>query len=189
LLGLGEIPADCVTGPATLGRLIDRLQEGPDILHLVCHGALVGGEPWLWLEDAQGKSDKVSGTDLAARLRELQRRPLLVVLCSCQSAGGADDWTVHAALGPRLVVAGVAAVVAVRGDFSMATAARFFPHFYRELRRDCRIDRALASARGAVRDRPDHWMPVLFLRLVSGRVARPPGPAGEGGSGPTSGRP
>ena len=33
----------------------------------------------------------------------------------------------------------------------------------------------MAVARGAVRDRPDWWMPVLFMRLKSGRIGYKPG--------------
>ena len=37
------------------------------------------------------------------------------------------------------------------------------------------IDRAASVARGTVRDAPDHWMPVLFSRLKSGRLWYVPG--------------
>src|SRR3712207_4098220 len=47
--GLGEIPATEVTGPDTLNRLVGALRDEVDILYLVCHGALVQGEPRLWL--------------------------------------------------------------------------------------------------------------------------------------------
>jgi hypothetical protein len=49
------------------------------------------------------------------------------------------------------------------------------PSFFRELQRDGQIDRAMAVARGAVRERPDWWMPVLFMRLTSGRLWYAPG--------------
>ena len=62
------------------------------------------------------------------------------------------------------------AVIALQGNFTMATAAAFMPVFFAELRRDGLVDRAMAVARGAVRDRPDWWMPVLFMRLRSGRI-------------------
>ena len=42
------------------------------------------------------------------------------------------------------------------------------------------IDRAVAVARGEVRDRPDCWMPALFMRLKSGRLWYLPGFAGDG---------
>ena len=73
-------------------------------------------------------------------------------------------------LGPRLAEAGVPAVIAMQGNVTMKTAAAFMPVFFQELRRDGLVDRAMSVARGAVRDRPDWWMPVLFMRLKSGRI-------------------
>jgi hypothetical protein len=53
--------------------------------------------------------------------------------------------------------------------------ARFMPAFFRELQRDGQLDRAVAVARGAVRDRADWYMPVLFMRLKSGCLWYAPG--------------
>jgi hypothetical protein len=158
---------------ATLENLLAALRGGCDFVYLVCHGAL-RGDAILWLEDAQGHVDIVPGNELIARLKELPQQPRLVVLASCQSAGqgepaAADDGAL-AALGPRLAEAGVPAVVAMQGNVTMATVEAFMPRFFQELLRDGQIDRALAVARGAVRARPDWWMPVLFLRLKSGNL-------------------
>ncbi len=171
--GLGPIPAALLPAQdqrASLAALVDALRESePDILYLVCHGALVNDEPWLLLEDEQGQAQRVSGSDLVSRLQDLPDRPRLVVLLSCQSAApGKGD--VLAALGPRLAEAGIPAVLAMQGNISMETAAGFMPAFFRELRRDGQIDRALAAARGEVRQRPDFWLPVLFSRLKSGQI-------------------
>ncbi|MGC1721363.1 MAG: CHAT domain-containing protein [Isosphaeraceae bacterium] len=179
---LGEIPIVEVTGPETFPHLIDRLREEFDILYLVGHGALIDGEPTLWLESSTGASDKRPGRDLVDRLSELPRPPRLVVLASCQSAGtgsGAEvkvgEAGVLAALGPRLAEAGIPAVVAMQGDVFMDTIQRFMPVFFRELRRDGQIDRAVAAARAQVRDHSDSWVPALFLRLTSGRIWYVPG--------------
>jgi len=172
-------------GSATAENLLAGLRDGCDILYLVCHGMLVKGEPWLWLEDAQGQVARQSGNDLATALREMRQRPRLVVLASCQSAGDGDATTgedgVLAALGPRLAEAGVPAVVAMQGNVTIKTIDQFLPVFFRELQRDGVIDRALAVARGAVRTRPDSWMPVLFMRLKSGRLWYTPGFADAAG--------
>jgi hypothetical protein len=53
------------------------------------------------------------------------------------------------------------------------------PAFFSELRRDGRIDRALAVARTAIREEPDWWVPVLLLRLKSGALWYKPGFAEE----------
>jgi len=158
-------------GTATLNDLSAHLRDGGhDILYLVCHGSVVEGEPWLWMEDERGGVARVRGAELVARLKELRRRPRLVVLASCQSAGSGSDRQALVSLGPRLAGAGIPAVVAMQGSVSMETVARFMPVFFRELLRDGQVDRAMAVARGTLPDRADFWMPVLFMRLKSGRI-------------------
>jgi formylglycine-generating enzyme required for sulfatase activity len=181
--GLGDIAtSDLATrGAVTLEGISARLRDGWDILYLVAHGKLVDGESWLFLEKPDGRADRVSGRDLATRIRELDDRPRLAVLVSCQSAGTGkeptgQDSSALAAVGPRLAEAGVPAVIAMQGNLTMRTAAAFLPVLFQELRRDGLADRAIAVARGAVRDRPDWWMPVLFTCLQDARVwdALPP---------------
>jgi hypothetical protein len=184
--GLGKIPVTELAseGNATLKNLVTHLRDGYDILYMIGHGMLVEDEPWLWLEDETGKTHRVSGIDLVTRLRELEQRPRLVVLASCQSAGTGDQATVGdegalAALGPRLAEAGIPAVIAMQGNITIKTIDEFMPVFFQELQRDGQIDRAMAAARGTVRERPDWWMPVLFMRLKSGKIWYAPGFAEE----------
>lgn len=182
--GLGEIsatafPDNSSKQRASLNDMIAELRNCEyDILYLVCHGALVKDEPWLWLEDEQGKVARTSGSELANYLKELSQRPRLVILASCESAGQGDGDALSA-LGPRLAEAGVPAVLAMQGKISMQTVAEFMPIFFAELQRDGQIDRALAAARGSVRHRPDYWMPALFMRLKSGRIWYVPGFGGD----------
>ncbi len=178
--GLGQIPAVVLpkadgSQPPTLNHLIDQLRDSDyDILYLVCHGALVKEEPWLWLENEAGEVARVPGGELLTRLNELGERPRLIVLASCESAGsGSGDALV--ALGPKLAQAGIPAVLAMQGQISVRTVSGFMPVFFRELQRDGQIDRAAAVARGAVRQEIDHWMPALFMRLKSGRIWYVPG--------------
>lgn len=108
---------------------------------------------------------RVPGSALVQAITELRVPPRLVVLASCQSAGTGGDAATGdngalAALGPRLAEAGVAAVLAMQGNVSMTTVARFMPVFFRELDRNGQIDRAMSVARSAVKDRPDRWAPV-----------------------------
>lgn len=175
--GLGTIPVTELAsgGQATLNNLCNHLRDGFDILYLVCHGALIEGEPWLWLENDQGDIARVSGRELVEQLRNLPLRPRLVVLASCQSAGEGAGATCGAGgaltgLGPRLAEAGIPAVLAMQGDVMVETISQFMPIFFRELQRDGQIDRAMAAARMAVRHCSDWWMPVLFMRLKSGRL-------------------
>ena len=187
--GLGEIAATelATRGEVTRNSIAARLRDGYDILYLVAHGMLVEGEPWLFLEREDGTAERVRGAELVTRIQELEDRPRLVVLVSCQSAGAGNvepatqDGGALAGLGPRLAEAGVPAVIAMQGNVTMKTAAAFMALFFQELRRDGLVDRAMSVARGAVRDRPDWWMPVLFMRLKSGRIGYKPGFSAEAG--------
>ena len=125
----------------------------------------------------------MSGATLADRLAALTNRPRLVVLMSCESAGRTQaDARALAAVGPRLARAGIPAVVAMQGQISMATAGRFVTAFFKALRQDGQIDRAMAVARAAVEGEPDAWMPVLFMRMNTGRLWIRAGLQGGGGS-------
>jgi hypothetical protein len=168
--------------PVTLNRLITELREqAVDILYLVCHGTLrqrpeeQRDPARLFLQNEDGTVKAVAGVELVKRLQELQRQPRLIVLASCESAGTPQDAILRsgearASLAPRLAAAGVPAILAMRGKITMATAEQAMPVFFRELLRDGQIDRAMAVARGQVRERPDSWMLALFLRLRDGRL-------------------
>ncbi len=171
-------------GAATLTGIVDGLRAGHDILYLVCHGYLVDGEPQILLESPTGQVHRLSGVALIDALRDLQRPPRLVVLASCQSAGGGEqagssDEGGLAALGPRMAEAGIPAVLAMQGRVSMRTVTQFMPAFFDELNDSGQIDQAMTVARRAVRDRHDWWVPVLFMRLATGRFWYVPGFAGE----------
>jgi hypothetical protein len=129
--------------------------------------------PALFLEEDQ----RVDGRQLVEKIRGLDHRPLLVVLASCQSAGGVG----LAGLGPRLAEAGVAAVIAMQGDVFMKTSGlhQSINRFFRELLRDGQIDRAMCVARAEICTNLDYWMPVLFMRRRSGSIWYEPG-FGEG---------
>jgi hypothetical protein len=173
---LGDLPMTVLAseGQATLAALLTHLRDGYDILYLVTHGAMLQGDPHLWLEAENGQAAVTLGSDLVRQVRDLRERPRLVVLASCQSAGSGEEG-VLAALGPRLAEVGIPAVLAMQGNVTLETVETFLPVFFRELLRDGQIDRAMAAARGMVRDRPDWWMPVLFLRLKRGCIWYVPG--------------
>ncbi len=167
--------------PCTLNALMDKLRDGVDILYLAAHGtAGAGGEPRIWLQGEDGKAAITSAEDIVMRIKELQNQPRLIVLASCQSAGKGNG-DVLQAFGPRLAQAGVPAVIAMQGNVSMESIKKFMPVFFAELYKDGQIDRALAVARGTIREAHDFWMPVLFMRLKSGKVWYVPG-IGEGGA-------
>ncbi len=169
--------------PLTLDTLDQKLRTGIDLLYLVCHGILVDHqEPYLFLQDETGQVKRVRGDDFAQRISEMPHPPRLIVLASCESAGSGQTpaatgttLSVEAALAPRLANAGVPAVIAMQGKISMLTIKAMMPVFFKTLLEDGQIDRAMAVARGIVRDQPDAWMPALFLRLRGGRIWYEPG--------------
>ncbi|WP_298819956.1 CHAT domain-containing protein [Chloroflexus sp.] len=173
-------------GAATLDQIIETLRaevragQPFDIVYLVAHGSYVADNTYLWLVKPDNSFERVNGEVFTQRLRELSERPRLVMLIACQSGGGltANEGALSA-LGPRLAEAGVPAVIAMQGNVSMRLVEQFVPVFCQELQRDGLIDAAMAIARGAVRDLPDHWMPALYSRLKSGRIWYVPGFADE----------
>lgn len=189
-----EIPISAVVSDPTcsqsmLERILDGVRQGCDILYLVCHGAFdrrQAEHSVLFLEGADRNVARVDGSELVRRLYELEQRPRLIVLASCESAGTgsepvAADGGPLVALGPRLAEAGVPAVLAMQGKVAIRTVARFMPAFFRELAVDGRIDRAVAVGRGAIGDAAEAWRPVLFMRLRRGRVWYDAGFSGDGG--------
>jgi hypothetical protein len=87
--------------PATLAAIEAALDRHPAIFYLVCHGQLINNEAYLYLEQPSDRAYKpVAGRELVAAISQRERRPLLVVLASCQSGG--NSYEVLAALGPRL---------------------------------------------------------------------------------------
>jgi hypothetical protein len=173
--------------PFTLDRLIEELRSGVDILYLVSHGMFgrSNGNAALILQDEAGEAKPITGEDLGIRIAELQVGPRLVVLASCQSAGDGMSTTAQprttaqVTLVGHLADAGVPAVIAMQGSITMATIEAMMPTFFTELLRDGQIDRALAVARGKVRDRDDAWMPALFTRLTLGCLWDAPPPIPE----------
>lgn len=156
--------------PVTLSNLRAALNDLPDILYLVCHGTSPMGQATLWLERDEGQSARVEGEVFVRQIASLSRRPMLIVLASCQSAGQSHDAGTLAAVAPRLAREGIAAVVAMQGNISQGTVAAAMPIFFHELLRDGQIDRALASARAAVLHHDDWWSLMLVMRVRDGRL-------------------
>ncbi|NID14085.1 CHAT domain-containing protein [Luteibacter yeojuensis] len=169
-----EMRCHVLEGQASLANLRDALTRlDIDILYLVCHGAFAQGMPRLLLEGSDGTGQSVSGATFVECVRDIERRPRLVLLASCEGAGAMDDEEHEgalAAVGPSLAAAGIPAVVAMQGAISMTSSDRFMPRLLAELSRSGRIDRAMSVARSSIREANDWWMPVLFMRLKSGRL-------------------
>lgn len=188
-----------VPGQVTVEKIQTALGRGYDIFYLTCHGALLFDDPqdpnsvqrpYLILEREDGSYETVDGNRLVTFVRSqpATTRPRLVVLASCQSGGqgqtpdGDEEEAPHsidqgalASLGPRLVEAGIPAVIAMQDNVQMNTIRLFMPEFFRSLVQDGQVDRAMAVARNVVRERPDWWVPVLYLRLRGGLLWYEPG--------------
>ncbi|MBX0330026.1 SUMF1/EgtB/PvdO family nonheme iron enzyme [Oscillochloris sp. ZM17-4] len=155
---------------ATLAAITNELRHGGTVLTVICHGAMVRGEPFLWLEQPGARYTPVSGAAFVQMIAQLARPPLLIVIVACQSAG--TDAAVWQAIGPQLARGGVAAVLAMQGNVPIATVQLLLPSFFRELRRDGVIDRAIAVARSALGPSHPWWMPILWTRVRDGRLWR-----------------
>jgi hypothetical protein len=198
-LGLRPLVPEAITsvpgqkGTASLERLLSALSEpGAEpyhILYLVCHGQTAGNRSRLWLDQQDDKP--VDAQRLIEGLRDLgRRRPRLVVLASCQSAGepgtgneASVDHGALAAIGPKLVQqAGIAAVVAMQGNVYMRSVEAMMPAFFQELVHMGQVERAMAVARGRLRIHTakhvqKQWrVPVLFSRLDDGQLWKPQQP-------------
>lgn len=164
----------------TRSALREKLRDGFPIVYLICHGRLTAGGPRLLLEDEQGEIDSMPGDELCLAIHncESPRRPLLIVLASCHSAGAvADDpeegdgRVVPAALAPSLARQGVPAVLGMQGAVSLALTRKLFPALLRELKStNGQLDLALSRARQEIPDGEPFWAPVLFLRYADGRI-------------------
>ncbi len=159
--------------PATLARLETALQNGADVLHFVGHGVFNRRrqQAALYLQDEVGDTQIVRETQVVEMLARQEALPRLVVLAACESATRATAGA-FLGLGPRLVHAGVPVVVAMQERVTVKTARKFTLAFYRALVQGGAVDRAANVARSFLltQGRPDAAIPVLFMRLRSGRL-------------------
>ncbi len=189
--GLAGISLDFLPGSASEHCTLNRLAAsipGKEVLYLVCHGKLIAGSAWLLLEDEQGSAARVSAADLAHRLTGTLNLPRLAILVVCESAGQGSP-EMLGALGPRLVAAGIPAVLAMHGALSFPSAELFLPPLFQALRQDGCIDRAVSIARRAIQGQPDEAAPVLFMSLKSGQLWAPASPQAQPGPSAASNRP
>ena len=168
-----DLQVDFMEAPITLERLEEELRKGYHILHFLGHGAFNAKrqQAALYLQDAEGHARRVLDDELVGMLARQGVRPLLVFLAACQSAvrSSADAFL---GLGPKLVSAGVPAVVAMQDFVTVETARKFSSVFYKRLVEHGQIDRAGNEARSNLltAGRPDAAVPVVFMRLKSAQL-------------------
>jgi CHAT domain/NACHT domain len=163
-----------IAGPTTLDRLIDAAGRH-HIVHLLCHGTFDGQTASLFLEKEDGDFAKAVDTDITAGIAALSEKPKLIYLSACDSANqnvGQQPARPFIGLAPKLVRAGVPAVVAMQTQVEIETARKLAAAFYAKVLDYGEVDRALSEARFEIYNAksPEWAIPVLFLRLKNGRL-------------------
>ncbi|MGD2077305.1 MAG: CHAT domain-containing protein [Chloroflexota bacterium] len=181
--GQDDIQLTLLDQPCTLANIEEALKEGYHVLHFIGHGAYRerGGQGTavLYLADDQNQVALARDEDIASMLdRQLSHSDLvvddrlrLVFLASCQTAtrNPADAFR---GLAPRLIAAGVPAVVAMQDLVPVDTARQFASTFYRQLLVHGQVDLASNEARSALLTAKlsGAAIPVLFSRLRSNQL-------------------
>ncbi len=168
-----DVAYEFLDGPATLGRICDRLVAGNfHVLHLQAHGHVCKDRETasLVLEKDDGRADFVDEEHFA-EIFGGERTLRLVTLLACHSGvQTAED--PFSGLGAALVGRGIPAVVAMRRAISIDAATLFTEHFFRNLARSGYVDTAANEARQqlhlANRDDLEWGTPALFMRLPDG---------------------
>lgn len=169
-----ELQVTYLPAPITLSRIEAELQKGHHILHLVGHGFFNDkkGTSFFYLADKENQVQPVNEEKFAEMMGRQVHMPQLVFLTSCQTAvrSAADAFRGFA---PKLVMAGVPAVVAMQDLVGVQAAQVLEGAFYRRLMAHGRVDLACNEARAQVlsENLPAGWnVPVLFSRLPDGRL-------------------
>jgi WD40 repeat protein len=179
--GLGSTPSQVLAqtavgmgerwlGSPTLDMLCEQLSgQRYSILHLVCHGqARPDGETVLYLADARGRVQPVTGTLLLERLGRLRSAtglPYFIFLSTCETAHAAAERGLGG-LAQRLVrELGVPAVLAMSGKVALDLALDLARRFYPRLLAHGEPDRALAEVNAVLIGHVDGLIPVLYSRL------------------------
>lgn len=177
-----HVEAEILPPPTTLAAIESALQGATaapyTVLHIVAHGERrpAGGAAGLLLETAERQLDWVSEDRLGDMLAGLHAPLDCIVLMACHTAGyqagGQLAGGALRGIAPRLLGAGIPAVVAMQGEVTTASAGRFAASFYRQLAGHGVLDLAVNEARHALQtgQRPDAAVPVLISRLPTGQL-------------------
>ncbi len=169
-----EVELSILEESVSLDRIEESITGQPcQVIHFIGHGQFLEGEGALLLNNRQGGMEWVSENRLAGVLKNHPDLKL-IVMNACQGA------TVAATRGftgiaPKLVKAGIPAVVAMQYPVYDETAVLFAEKFYFALftgPNAGRVDCAMVHARSALlRELPDERefaAPVLYLRAPEG---------------------
>ena len=160
--------------PPTLNALQTQLRKNEyHILHFIGHGEFddVNQQGVLVFENERGDARRVN-EDVIATLLHDARALRVVVLNACQGAQTSTH-NPFAGTAPRLVQAGIPAVLAMQYSISDQAALDFSSEFYKTLADGFPIDAAMNEARRAVYFNGNviEWgTPVLFMRAEDGVI-------------------
>ncbi len=158
------------TKTATLDEIKRALKKGIHVLHYIGHSKFDANarEGFIALENEDGSVVWCDEQTLAETLGPAGLR--LAVLNSCESAATAGGEG-FVGLAPKLVQAGIPAVVAMQYKIPDDLAVDFAGAFYRAFLRQLSIDEAVCAGRRALMTRTtlaqQHWAtPVLLMRSM-----------------------
>jgi hypothetical protein len=164
----------------TVTRFLEAVEDRrPHILHLIAHGGFDPdeGEGEIALLDESGAAAWIPDHTFAEYFGQVGATPRVVVLHACEG-GSVDFEASFAGLAPKLIRAGVQAVLAMQYPVTNAAANAFSTAFYGEIAKGRPVDAAVQAGRWRMTlDRPkstdtgEFGVPVLYLRSTDAVVA------------------
>src|SRR5690606_30471671 len=155
--------------------------SGYHVLHFVGHGMIAerSGQATLFMATDDNGVELVKDVAIAGMIERLlgdadrdeDAQLRMIFLASCQTAT-ASARDAFSGLAPRLVAAGVPAVLAMQERIDVKTAQQFSAVFYRQLLTHGLVDLACNEARSSIltSNLPGEAVPVLFSRLKGSRL-------------------
>ena len=169
---------------AIAGALAAARRDGPpiDALHLLCHGAAIGGTYGLALDDesAGGRAIPVDAGRMQQLIAPHAGMLRMVVIAACDSGNTGEPGNHLGSVAQMIHRAGVPALVASRFPLSAAGSSRFTAAFYPALAREhASLEQAFLTARDALVRDPSQldWASLqLYSRAADGDRSYPLGP-------------
>ena len=170
----GLLELQVLKGNVTLTQVSDALLRTQfHVFHFIGHGEFVDRTAFLKFNSEEGGSSSVDDLQMCSLLRN-QGQLKLVFLNACRGAAtSADD--IRTGMAPRLVRAGVPAVIAMQYEIQDVAAVEFSREFYASLFTGSergRVDVAMCHARNVLErnftGERDICAPVLFMRAPEG---------------------
>ena len=164
-------------GPVNLFTISPQLIN-THIFHFIGHGGYrrrsgQDGQVAIYLEKPDGSFQASVDDEVVSMFTALGQPPHCVFLQSCETARREADATdPFVGLGPKLVQAGIPALVAMQRQVPMDLARLFAGEFYTRLTEHGEVDRALNQARLVAFNKKyaDWSIPILFMRIRNGRL-------------------